>query len=114
VKHGSAPALQTCIIGYSAVALRRSVMTTTAAILCHGISYRQGFIEVRHGIHPGYVNIESWMVDSSVDVAGLDPSADGLSDPTVVANTELELSLASAHELVRQLQQAILLIENGA
>lgn len=88
-------------------------MATSTTVRCSGISYRQGFIEVRHGIHPGFINVESWMMDPTADVSRLEPATAGLPDTVVIANTELELSVASARELVSLLQQAIQTVEGA-
>lgn len=82
-------------------------MTTSTMVRCAGVPYRQGFIEVRHGIHPGSINVECWMVDAAVDLFQHEPPAREFPDSAVIANTELELSRDSARELVRLLQRAI-------
>jgi len=86
----------------------------TTQIKCDAVQYRQGFIEVAN-IHGGCVNLEVWNVhpDKSIAAAALVASA-SISDTDVVANTEIELSVAQAKELVRQLELAIRNIERGA
>jgi|JRYH01.1.fsa_nt_gb hypothetical protein len=88
-------------------------MATFTTVRCSGISYRQGFIEVRHGIHPGFINVECWMMDPAADLSRLEQETVGLPDTAVIANTELELSVASARELVLLLQQAIQTVEGA-
>ena len=86
-------------------------MSTSTTVRCSGIPYRQGILEVRHDIHPGFVNLECWMLDPAIDINRLEPAAAELPDSAVIANSELELSLAQARELVRLLQAAIRMVE---
>ena len=74
------------------------------------INYRQGFIEISTA-HPGYVNIETWEISPSVDISGLDLMDGQILDDDVVANTEIELSIAEAKELIKRLQEKIENIE---
>lgn len=86
----------------------------TDQIKCDAVQYRQGFVQVTN-IHGGLVNLEVWNVhpDKSIATAALVASA-SISDADIVANTEIELSVAQAKELVRQLELAIRNIEDGA
>ncbi|MGE0624570.1 MAG: hypothetical protein AB7I04_14270 [Pseudomonadales bacterium] len=86
-------------------------MTKSTTVRCNGIPYRQGILEVRHDMHPGFINLECWMLDPAIDITRLEPAAAELPDSAVIANTELELSLAQAGELVRLLQEAIRMVE---
>jgi hypothetical protein len=86
-------------------------MIPSTTVRCSGVPYRQGFIEVGPGVHPGFINIECWMIDPKAGVFQLEPASDELPDSVVIANTELELSVARARELVVLLQQAIRMIE---
>jgi hypothetical protein len=73
-------------------------------IVCNKIPYRQGYIEVMEGIHPGCVNIEAWNVYTDV----LDDSwiRDQL-DAEVIGNVELELDVHGAQLMIDRLQQFI-------
>lgn len=71
-------------------------------IYCNSASYRSGVIEVRPDIHPGHVNLEVWNFHPDHDRRAAD-----IADADVVGNTEMELDVMQAKELVRLLNLAI-------
>ena len=75
-------------------------------IKCNSINYRKGYIEVTGNIHEGHVNIEAWRIHPDTDISG-DMSFEEISDEAFTSNTELELTLENAEELVKALQGAI-------
>ena len=86
----------------------------TAQIKCDVVQYRQGFIQVAN-VHTGCVNLEVWNIHPDASIAAvLQVASESISDADVVANTEIELSVVQAKELVRQLEAAIGEIERGS
>ena len=81
-------------------------------IHCKSISYRSGFIEVVPNIHPGHVNIEVWNLHPDYDRSARDIADERIADTDVIGNTEIELDLHQAKELVRLLGMAIAAAEN--
>jgi len=86
-------------------------MESSAKIKCNAISYRKGFIEVLPEIHPGCINIETWEIQSKFDLDGVDFEDSQLPDSAFVANTEIEMGLPEAKQLVAVLLKAIEQIE---
>ena len=83
-------------------------MTSKNKICCNGIAYRQGFIEVQSDVHEGFVNIETWMIDSNVKITNTkNISALDINDTDFIGNTELELTIDQANELIVALQVAV-------
>ncbi len=78
-----------------------------AKLLCIGISYRQGYVEVIPNIHKGYINIETWMIHPDHICAGKEFDEIVALDDAVRANTELELTVETAIALIQLLQAAI-------
>ena len=76
-------------------------------IYCRSVSYRSGFVEVRANIHPGHVNIEVWNLHPNHDQRAADIGDDRIGDDDVTGNTEIELDIIQAKELVRLLSVAI-------
>ena len=76
-------------------------------IKCNNVKYRQGYLEITPNIHDGLINIESWDIDPKVDITPLDISSEDFPCEAICGNTELELSLDDARELVRALEAAI-------
>ena len=76
-------------------------------IKCDNIEYRKGYIEVSPNVHEGCINLEAWDIHSEADLKNTDIDNDDFSDELVRANTEIEMSLFEAKELVAQLQKAI-------
>lgn len=76
-------------------------------IRCNSIGYRQGFIEILPNIHQGHINIEAWWVHPETDISNIDISDDQISDESVEGNTELEMSIDQAEQLIALLQAAI-------
>jgi hypothetical protein len=74
---------------------------------CNSIGYRKGFIEVSANIHPGCINLETWDIESHVDISGIDIRDEDFPGATVQANSELELDVMTAEKLVEALQLAI-------
>jgi hypothetical protein len=76
-------------------------------IRCNDIQYRQGFIEVEPKIHANCINLEVWNIDSNINIS-LISSLDVLpEDAAITGNTEIELNLAQAVELISKLQFAV-------
>jgi len=76
-------------------------------IYCRSIPYRSGFVEVRPNIHDGHINIEIWNLHPDHDQHAVDISDSCIADVDVTGNTEIELDIAQALELVRLLGDAI-------
>lgn len=76
-------------------------------IYCNSVSYRAGFVEVRPNIHPGHVNIEIWNLHPHHDRRVTDIADECIADTDVTGNTEIELDLVQAKELVRLIGMAI-------
>lgn len=74
-------------------------------IKCNSVNYRKGYIEVSGDIHEGCINIETWNIHPDSDISG--SVFDQLSDKAFLANTEIELSVDNAKELLKLLQEAI-------
>lgn len=83
-------------------------------IHCKNIPYRSGFVEVRPNMHSGHINIEIWNLDPGYDRDATDVSDDRLSDTDVTSNTEIELDIAQALELIRLLNAAVAAARNSA
>jgi hypothetical protein len=90
------------------------VNVSPKSIKCYGVQYRQGWVEVVAGIHSGFVNLESWNVSPQVDITPQSASLASLPDEAITANTEMELSLEQAKQLVAALHAAIQVAELGA
>ena len=82
-------------------------MDSSKKIRCNSIEYRQGFIEVLPGIHDGCINIETWEINSEINIKNLDLESEAIPEDGVTANTELELSIQNAELLISLLQNAI-------
>lgn len=82
-------------------------MNPEEKIRCASVDYRQGFIEVLPGVHPGAVNLEVWQVRSGLDISGLSLDDQRLQDSDIIANVELELTVGEARQLVDALTRAI-------
>lgn len=80
-------------------------------IKCTDIPYRQGFVEVMN-VHKNHVNLEIWNVGADLDLGPLSVNLETLPDDAVQSNTEIELSLSQAKQLVDWLQSAIAKAEN--
>lgn len=77
-------------------------------IKCTGIQYRQEFIDIQTNIHDGFINIETWMVSPSVNLEKSHDIADAnIKDTDIIGNTELEISISQARQLINLLQQAV-------
>lgn len=76
-------------------------------VMCDSISYRKGYIDVSPEIHEGCVNLEVTNIHPEVDIFNVDIGEDEIADETFTGNTEIELSVENAEELVRVLQEAI-------
>lgn len=80
-------------------------------IYCNDVSYRSGCVEVLPNIHRGFVNLEVWHVHPDYAERLTDMSNDSSRDDFVAANTEIELNVAQAKELIRLLGLAIQAVE---
>ena len=76
-------------------------------IRCNVINYRKGFVEVTPGIHSGCINLETWEAHPDVDISNRDVTDEQFPDDGIVGNTELEMSIEAAEELIEALQAAI-------
>ena len=76
-------------------------------IKCNTIEYRKGFVEVRANIHDDNINIEVWNIDPDVNITNVSLGDYSLKDESIIANTEIELSIINAEDLILQLQEAI-------
>lgn len=73
---------------------------------CDSVVYRKGFIEVTPAIHDGCVNIETWGIDADTNLEHV-AWVDDVSDSSVVANCELEMTLDPARNLAESILAAI-------
>ncbi|KJG03050.1 hypothetical protein [Photobacterium angustum] len=80
-------------------------MSNKSLIKCDSIAYRKGYVEVCGGIHSDCINLEVWNIDPDINTISSDDFLNG--DETVTANTEIELSIENAEELILKLQNAI-------
>jgi hypothetical protein len=71
------------------------------------INYRKGFVEFTPLIHDGCINIETWHVHPDIDISSLDIGDGRFPDGGVIANTELELSIEAAEQMIEALQSGI-------
>ena len=78
-----------------------------AVIKCNSIEYRKGFVEVRGDIHNNCINIETWNIDPDVNITNVNLEDNSLKDVSIIANTEIELSITNAEALILLLQEAI-------
>ena len=76
-------------------------------IKCNNVEYRKGFIEIIPNIHDGCINIETWNIHVDIDISNIDLEDDLFPEEGVTCNTEIEMSVNEAEELVRKLQVAI-------
>lgn len=76
-------------------------------IYCKSISYRAGFIEVAPNIHQGHINVEVWNIHPDFDKPTADIRDGSVPDEDVTGNTEIELDVAQARQLVELLKLAI-------
>jgi len=76
-------------------------------IYCKSVPYRSGFVEVRPNIHSGHINIEIWNLHPDHEQQAADIADSGISDAAITGNTEIELNIAQAKELIRLLGRAI-------
>lgn len=78
-----------------------------AVIKCNSIEYRKGFVEVRGDIHNDCINVETWNIDPDVNITNVNLEDNSLKDESIIANTEIELSITNAEALILLLQEAI-------
>lgn len=71
------------------------------------VCYRQGFMEVIANIHPGHINIETWEIHPDLDISDMSFDNAAITNDSVQANTEIELSVEQAKALVASLEAAI-------
>lgn len=83
----------------------KTASNETFHMRCDTVTYRQGFIEVIGGIHDGLVNVETWKVSAEIDITGLFPRSERLTDSDF-SNTELELTPTQARNLAAALVAA--------
>lgn len=76
-------------------------------IRCNGVRYRQGFLEVLPNVHPEHINLEIWNIHPERDISTVSLESASISDDSIIANAEIELSLQQANALVEMLQVAI-------
>ena len=76
-------------------------------IKCNSVNYRKGYIEAKGNIHESCVNLEVWNIHPDTDISEINIDDNSVNNEAVTANTEIELSIKNAEELVKQLIQAI-------
>lgn len=76
-------------------------------IKCDNVDYQKGYIEVTHGIHGGCINIEAWDVQVDVDLSSIEIGDDDFPENGVTGNTEIEMSILEAEQLIAELQSAV-------
>ena len=62
---------------------------------------------LQSGIHPGHVNIEVWTTHPDFNPPTADIRDGSIPDEDVTGNTEIELDIAQAKQLVKLLSLAI-------
>jgi hypothetical protein len=82
-------------------------MNDSKLIKCDHVNYRKGYIEIVPKIHKGCINIESWDIDTDYDISNIDIYDNQFPTDKVLANTEIELTIAQAEELINNLKWAI-------
>jgi len=82
-------------------------------IKCNSINYRKGFIEVLANIHSGCINIETWSIHPDADISEQGLVFNEIPYEYFTGNTEIELNLKNAEELLTSLQKAILELKTG-
>ncbi|WP_086929641.1 hypothetical protein [Agarilytica rhodophyticola] len=85
-----------------------------SVIRCNNINYRKGYIEIEPEIHKGYVNLEVTQIHPDVDIADTRLGDGKLSDEAFIGNTEIELNLEEAKNLIELLKNAIDKTEVGS
>ncbi len=76
-------------------------------IKCNNVEYRKGFIEVIPNIHDGCINIETWDVHVDIDITNIELEDENFPEEGITNNTEIEMNVNEAEELVRRLKVAI-------
>ena len=76
-------------------------------IKCNNVEYRKGFIEVIPNIHDGCINIETWDVHVDIDITNIELEDENFPEEGVTNNTEIEMNVNEAEELIRRLKVAI-------
>ncbi len=88
-------------------------MSKSTRVRCRSVNYRQGYVEIGN-VREGRVNIETWEVAVTTDIAEVDwVSDEEISDDDVLANTELELSPSEARTLANALLAAAKVAETS-
>jgi len=82
-------------------------------IKCDNIDYRKGYVEVGSGIHDGYINIEMWDISPEADLKNTDIDDENFQDNYIQGNTEIEMSISEANDLVSRLKKAISEVESS-
>ncbi|MBI3771791.1 MAG: hypothetical protein HY272_03720 [Gammaproteobacteria bacterium] len=88
-------------------------MSRENRIRCNNIDYRKGFVEVESGVHVGCITLETWNVKMDLDISNLDLSDEAIPEDSVTGNTEIEMSVTEAEQLIQLLQNAIDLVRKG-
>lgn len=78
-------------------------------IRVNDVRYRQGFLEITANIHPGHINIETWQIHPDLDISNKQFDDEAITDGSLAANTEVELSVEQAKALIARLEAAIAL-----
>lgn len=76
-------------------------------IRCNSIVYRKDYIEIAAGIHDNCVNVEVTNIHPDKNIANLNLTDKSISDENITDNTEIELSLSEAEQLIDMLKTAI-------
>jgi hypothetical protein len=76
-------------------------------IVCNGINYRKGFIEASGDVHSGFLNIEVWNVAPELDISPGALRFEEIPEEAFVGNTEIELTIENAEELLSVLKDLI-------
>lgn len=80
---------------------------------CNNISYRKGYIEVIPNIHDDCINLEVTTIHPDVDISSIELTNSELPDNTITANTEIEINIEEAKQLIDFLKISISKVEES-
>ncbi|MET0063683.1 MAG: hypothetical protein ABW176_15450 [Candidatus Thiodiazotropha endolucinida] len=76
-------------------------------IKCNSIDYRKGFLEVSYNVHDAYINLEVWNIHPDTDISGESTEFEDISEELFTGNTEIEMSIDEAEQLLKKLKECI-------
>ena len=78
---------------------------------CNNINYRKGYVEVVPNIHDDCINLEVTTIHPDVDISNMELTDPELPDNAVTSNTEIELNIEEAKQLIEFLKISISRVE---